>query len=141
MLPNTDGKHALRILLVDRSEETRDLFTTLFTGLGHEVLTVTSAAAARAAVGQFRPHAVFTSIRLPDGSGFDLCAALRTMPETAATLIVAITGYLAPDAGRLAREAGFDHYLVKPVKLDAILATLDGLTGGQRISPRAASPA
>ena len=38
--------------------------------------------------------------------------------------IVAITGHMGPDAARQAAEAGFDHYLVKPVNLDAILATL-----------------
>lgn len=72
----------------------------------------------------FRPHAVFTAILLPDQSGFDLCRLLRKMPDMAGALIVAITGHMGPDAARQAAEAGFDHYLVKPVNLDAILATL-----------------
>lgn len=129
MLPNTCGKQPLRILLVDRSEETRDLFTTLFVGMGHEVQTVTTVADARHAVSAFRPDAVFTAIMLPDASGFDLCAALRKDRDTAPMLIVAITGYLSNDSAELAHAAGFDHYLVKPVKLDTILATLDALTG------------
>jgi CheY-like chemotaxis protein len=32
----------LRVLLVDRSEETRDLFATLFVAMGHEIQTVTT---------------------------------------------------------------------------------------------------
>lgn len=124
MLPTTRGKPPFRVLLVDRSEETRDLFATLFFSLGYEVKTVATGTEALASVPAFQPHAVFTSIFLPDQSGFDLCVALRKMPPTAMALIVAITGHMAPDAERLAREAGFDHYLVKPVKLDAILATL-----------------
>lgn len=140
MLPNTCGKQALRILLADRSEETRDLFTTLFAGMGHTVQTVTSVAEARRAASSFRPDAVFTAVFLPDGSGFDLCAALRSTPETATALIVAITGYLSPDSARLAQEAGFDDYLVKPVQLDTILATLDALTGGKARIARHAAP-
>ena len=136
MLPTPHGKQPLRILLVDRSEETRELFTALFAGMGHEVRTVTTVAAARHAISLFRPDAVFTAIFLVDGSGFDLCAALRGMPETADALIVAITGYISPDSSRLAEEAGFDHYLLKPAKLDTILATMDGLTGAQgRLAP------
>ena len=139
MLPKPCGKQPLRVLLVDRSEETRDLFTVLFAGMGHEVQTVTTVAAARQIAPLFRPDAVFSAIFLADGSGFDLCAALRAMPETADALIVAITGYVSPDASRLAQEAGFDHYLLKPVKLDTILATMDRLTGGKgRLAPTSA---
>ena len=129
MLPNASGKRALRILLADRSEETRDLFTTLFAAMGHEVQSVTTMADALRAAPRLRPHAIFTAIFLPDGSGFDLCAALRTLPETSGALIVAITGYRSADADRLAQEAGFDHYLVKPVKLDTILDTMKAVAG------------
>ena len=124
MLPTTHGEQPFRILLVDSSEETRDLFAALFLGMGYEVRTVTTGTEALAWAGVFRPHAVFTAIRLPDQSGFDLCMALRRLPETATALIVAITGFLSPDAAARGVEAGFDHYLVKPVKLDTILATL-----------------
>jgi CheY-like chemotaxis protein len=124
MLPTTHGEQPLRVLLVDRSEETRDMFAALFLNLGYEVRTVATATEALAWVPLYRPHAVFTGIFLPDQSGFDLCASLRKMPDTASALIVAITGHMGPDAARLAAEAGFDHYLVKPVNLDALLATL-----------------
>jgi CheY-like chemotaxis protein len=124
MLPMTHGEQPFRVLLVDRSEETRDIFAALFLNLGYEVRTVATATEALAWAPLFRPHAVFTAIFLPDQSGFDLCTLLRKMPHMATALIVAITGHMAPDAARLAAEVGFDHYLVKPVNLDAILATL-----------------
>jgi CheY-like chemotaxis protein len=124
MLPTTCGEQPFRILLADRSEETRDLFAALFLSMGYGVKTVATGTEALAWAPLFRPHAIFTAIHLADQSGFDLCAALRRMPQTADVLIVAITGHLSRDCDRLAREAGFDHYLVKPVKLDAILATM-----------------
>ncbi|MFC5461422.1 response regulator [Massilia niabensis] len=127
MLPNTCGKQSVRVLLADRSDETRDLFATLFAGMGYEVATVKSIGDALYCLPQFQPDAVFTAIFLPDGSGFDLCAALRRMPGTAKALIVAITGHQSPDSARLAQEAGFDHYFVKPVKLATILDTLQDL--------------
>jgi CheY-like chemotaxis protein len=127
MLPTTCGEQPFRILLADRSEETRDLFAALFLSMGYEVKTVITGTEALAWAPLFRPQAIFTAIHLPDQSGFDLCAALRRMPETADVLIVAITGHLSHDCARLAREAGFDHYLLKPVKLEAVLATLPPL--------------
>lgn len=100
------------------------MFAALFLTLGYDVRTVATATEALAWVPLFRPHAVFTGIFLPDQSGFDLCALLRKMPDSAGALIVAITGHMGADAAGRAAAAGFDHYLVKPVNLDAILATL-----------------
>jgi CheY-like chemotaxis protein len=74
---------------------------------------------------------VFTSIFLPDGSGFDLCEALRKIPQTADALIVAITGHQSRDSARLAQEAGFDHYLMKPVPLDTIIETMRAFTSSR----------
>jgi CheY-like chemotaxis protein len=137
MLPRTCGEQPFRVLLADRSEETRDLFAALFLSMGYEVKTVTTGLEALDWAARFRPKAIFTAIYLADQSGFDLCAALRRMPETADVLIVAITGYLSRDCARLAREAGFDQYLVKPVKLEAILATMGAVDGckGTRLPP------
>lgn len=132
MLPKTCGEQPFRILLVDRSEETRDLFSVLFTGMGHDIRAVATGLEALAWAPSFRPHVVFTAIHLPDQSGFDLCAALRRLPETAEALIVAITGYKPPDRLEQAHAAGFDHYLIKPVKLETLLETLDALRGCHR---------
>ena len=129
MLPTTRGEQPVRVLLVERSEETRDLFAALFTGMGYEVKTFTTGTEALAHAPLFRPHAIFSSIFLPDQSGYDLCAGMRRMPATANALIVAITGHTAPNAAQLAQAAGFDRYLVKPVKLETILETMQAIDG------------
>ena len=137
MLPTTRGEQPFRVLLVDRSEETRDLFGALFTGMGYEVQTFTTGTEALAHAPLFRPHAVFTAIFLPDQSGFDLCRALRRVPATADALIVAITGHMSPDSVRLALAAGFDRYLVKPAPLESILETMRYLDGYRGTTMRA----
>ena len=124
MLPTTRGEPPFRVLLVDRSEQTRDLFAALLVGLGYDVRSVATALAALTLVPLFRPRAVVTSIFLPDRTGFELCRALRSMPETADARIVAITGHITHDSIALAKEAGFDHYLVKPVSFETILAAI-----------------
>lgn len=132
MLPTTRGEQPFRILLVDRSEETRDLFSVLFIGMGHDIKAVATGFEALAWAPSFRPHVVFTAIHLPDQSGFDLCAALRRLPQTAEALIVAITGYKPPNLFELAHAAGFDHYLIKPAKLETLLETLDAAHARRR---------
>jgi CheY-like chemotaxis protein len=124
MLPTTRGEQPFRVLLVDRSEETRDLFAALLVGLGYEVRSVATGLEALTLVPSFRPRAVVTSIFLPDRTGFELCRALRSMPETADARIVAITGHITHNSIALAKEAGFDHYLVKPASFETILAAI-----------------
>jgi CheY-like chemotaxis protein len=58
-------------------------------------------------------------------NGYDVCRALRTMPDFAATYLVAVTGYGQEEDRRLAREAGFDYHLTKPVGYDQLMDLLD----------------
>ena len=68
---------------------------------------------------------------MPDLDGFCLARAIRHQPCLDGALLVAVTGY-ADDAHRqLGMQAGFDHYLVKPVE-PAVVEALLLLTAGVR---------
>ena len=49
---------------------------------------------------------------------------LRGQPGTAKVHLIALTGYGQPEDVQKALAAGFDHHLVKPVDLDALLLML-----------------
>lgn len=66
----------------------------------------------------YRPHVALLDIGLPGMSGFDLCKAMRQLPELADTVFVAQTGWEGESYRRQADEAGFHHYLVKPVPFE-----------------------
>ncbi|HBI68209.1 MAG TPA: hypothetical protein DDZ22_04070, partial [Massilia sp.] len=71
------------------------------------------------------PQVCLLDIGLPDMDGKELAQRLRAQPETANSLLVAITGYGQDSDRACALDAGFDHYLVKPIdtaKLGDILA-------------------
>ena len=63
---------------------------------------------------------------MPKLNGYDLAQALRQVPALAGSVLVAVTGWGQED-DRQARDAGFDHHLVKPVDPDDIVAILRGL--------------
>jgi len=64
-------------------------------------------------------------IGLPVMDGYELARKLREHLGPDRLRLIAVTGY-GQDADRaLAREAGFDHHLVKPVTLDALTPLLD----------------
>jgi CheY-like chemotaxis protein len=51
----------------------------------------------------------------PDPFVYEVARSLRQQDLTAKATLVALTGYGQEEDRRLAREAGFDHHLTKPV--------------------------
>jgi CheY-like chemotaxis protein len=83
---------------------------------GHVVVTAQDGRAGLARAAEFMPHVVLCDIGLPgELNGYAVSRALRTMPQTASTYLVAVTGYGHDEAKRMARDAGFDYHLTKPL--------------------------
>jgi two-component system CheB/CheR fusion protein len=62
----------------------------------------------------FRPEVVVLDIGLPDVSGYDVARQLREiLPDVT---LIALSGWLPEGNIEQVRQAGFDHYLVKPVQ-------------------------
>jgi CheY-like chemotaxis protein len=59
--------------------------------------------------------------------GYAVARALRRQPETATTVLIAVTGYGRCEDVRMAHEAGFDHHFVKPADLKRISEILASL--------------
>jgi signal transduction histidine kinase len=124
-LPDTPGSGARhRILVADDNEDFAASLAAVLRGMGHEVRVEHDGAAALAAAAQFRPNMAFLDIGLPKKNGYDLARGLRARAETAGSILVAVTGWGQPSDRQLAREAGFDEYMVKPVDFDRIRSIL-----------------
>ena len=79
---------------------------------------------ALAVAGDFRPEVVLLDIGMPGMDGYEVARRLRSSPDSRAALLVALTGWGQESDRRRAKEAGFDHHLVKPVDPEAIRALL-----------------
>ncbi|WP_075879024.1 PAS domain-containing hybrid sensor histidine kinase/response regulator [Vreelandella massiliensis] len=72
-----------------------------------------------------RPALILLDIHMPGLSGFEVLEILRQDPETRDIPVVAVSANAMPDDITRARQAGFDHYLTKPLDVTAFLETLD----------------
>jgi CheY-like chemotaxis protein len=70
------------------------------------------------------PDVCLLDIGLPDLDGNDLARQLRAQPETAQSIMIAITGYGQEQDRKRTAESGFDHHLVKPVNMEQLLRLL-----------------
>jgi len=72
--------------------------------------------------------AVVLDIHLPDIDGFDLCAILRSRPETARVPVLHLTAaYVTDDDKVRGLDSGADAYLTRPVEPAVIVATVQAL--------------
>ena len=109
-----------RVLLVDDSVDAAEAMSMLLETLGHEVRVMHDGPSALAMVDDFAPEVVILDIGLPGMDGFEVAREMRTRAVTKTALLIALTGYGAESDKQKARDAGFDHHLVKPVSFTAI---------------------
>ncbi len=113
---NTCAVRRLEVLLVDDNDDGRTMLRQMLEGAGHRVTEAVDGPQAldRAIAGAF--DVALIDIGLPGLDGLEVARRLRRMgPRLATTLLVAITGYGAPQDHARSRAAGFDLHLVKPV--------------------------
>ena len=93
----------------------------LLESAGHEVSAAYNAQDALAMAQRTSPEILFIDIGLPEMDGYELARRLRAIPETAGSMLVAVTRYGQPQDQDRSIESGFDHHLVKPVKMEDVL--------------------
>ena len=109
-----------RILVVDDSVDSAQTLARLLRLEGHEPYTVHDGLEAVTATAQLRPDVVLMDLGLPSLSGFEACRRIRREPWGEGIVIFALTGWGQDADRRRTGDAGFDHHLVKPVKLDEL---------------------
>jgi PAS domain S-box-containing protein len=124
-----------RVLVVDDNHDAGDSLGQVLDMLGAEVRVARDGAEGIEAFAAHRPSVVLLDIGMPGLNGYDVAREIRTrFPEHPATL-VALTGWGQEDDRRRAREAGFDHHLVKPAEIDALQKLLSSIERGGASSP------
>ncbi len=124
--PSSAGAFALRVLVVDDSEDSVTTMALLLQMSGHQTRTACDGIDALAQARDFEPDAVLLDIGLPGLDGHQVAQRLRAEPGGGQLLLVALTG-LEPEWGdRASQWSGFDAHLVKPVPIDRLLDLLAG---------------
>jgi signal transduction histidine kinase/ActR/RegA family two-component response regulator len=114
-----------RILVVEDNPDTCATLAACLREEGHEVVTALDGRSGLAAALERPYDVILCDIGLPGLDGLGLIRAVRAAVNTGAgaarPLAIALTGYGQPEDQARGLEAGFDHYLVKPVGLEALL--------------------
>lgn len=113
-----------RILVVDDNVDMARCLARLLEFLGHEVHMAYDGGAACEAAERLEPEFVLLDIGLPVLDGYKVAERLRAHDRCKDAVLIAISGYGQESDRRRARQAGFDHHLVKPVDHDDLINLL-----------------
>lgn len=109
-----------------------------------EVATACDGFEAGRHVATLRPDVVVLDLRMSGLDGFQVCKTIKADPETAVTLVIAMTGYHTPETEARILECGAIHCYAKPVDpavlagfIDAELNRAGGSRGRRGRSARA----
>lgn len=109
-----------RVLVVDDERAICKLLSDHLSGLPdepYEVSTASDGFEAGKLVGTFRPDVVILDLRMAGMDGFQVCKTIKADPNTAKTLVIAITGYHTPETEARILECGAIRCFAKPVDL------------------------
>lgn len=118
---HTRSGSAARILVVDDNDDASQMLKVALEQLGYIVEVAQDGPSALHKAAGLRPDIALLDIGLPVMDGYELAERLvRDLPEGVRLRLVAITGY-GQDADReRAKQAGFEHHLVKPIDLSKL---------------------
>lgn len=125
----------MNVLVVDDDVEMLQLVGRALVRAGHRVVTAATIESATARVVESAFDVLVLDVMLPDGSGLDWCASLRTHGVTMPILFLSARGSVSSRVDGL--EAGGDDYLPKPFALRELCARVQALgRRGTALRPR-----
>ncbi len=118
----------LDILLVDDNLDAVKTLSMFLQACGHDCRVAHTAEQALALAAERAPQVFILDIGLPGMDGKELASRLRSQPATARAHLLALSGYAQTHEQQSAIDAGFYHYMVKPVDVDRLVDLLAGVS-------------
>jgi len=113
------------ILVIDDEPAIRNALCIALQGKGFVVLEADSRRQGILAAACQTPDLIVCDLDLPDGTGHDVLDVLKRQPATSAIPFIFMTGRDDPQAMRRGMEQGADDFLIKPFRMDSLLAAVD----------------
>jgi CheY-like chemotaxis protein len=133
MKPICEGEATVpkKILIVDDSEDTREMMAKLLELEAFSVITAKDGNAGLAVSADQHPDLIITDINMPNMNGIEMIRQLRMLPNIERIPIMAITAY-GNGVAQEALDAGADSATTKPIPFGALIAEIRKLLASSK---------
>ena len=118
------------VLVVDDDEEIVSFVEMSLKEAGYEVHTAINGKQGLDLVRSTHPDLVLLDLAMPVMHGYEVCHAIRADAEIKDTKIVVTSGKSYPVDIKNAKDAGADHYMVKPYGISQLVDMVARVLGG-----------
>jgi DNA-binding response OmpR family regulator len=115
--------------VVDDESSVRQLLADHLSGrpTPYEVLTASDGFEAGRLVVSSRPDVVLLDLRMPGLDGFQICRTIKADPETANTVVIAMTGFYSVETETRILECGAIRCFAKPLDAAVLSSFIDSV--------------
>ena len=126
LIANGEGDEPVRILVAEDDDDFRQVLEIGLRGEfpDAEVICVSNGRAALEVLGTRSASVAILDLNMPDLGGFEVTQRLRATDESLSMPIIVLTGSGGPAEWRRLLSLGADRFLVKPVSLDDLVASV-----------------
>lgn len=110
------------ILLVEDNEDNQTIYRTILEHHGFRVIQARDGVAGVQMAREMHPALILMDISIPRIDGHEATRQLKADPATVRIPIIALTAHALVEDRELARAAGCDGYLAKPVEPNRVVA-------------------
>jgi len=110
-----DGQDAVKVLLVEDTEDNRQMMRRLLEMSGYQVVEAINGEEAVRLASEVRPRIILMDLSLPLIDGLTATRRIRSLPGLTNVPIIAVSAHDTADFHREALEAGCDAYITKPI--------------------------
>jgi len=114
-----------RILIVEDTEDNRQILRDLLTHAGFDLLEAGDGAEGVEMAARHHPDLILMDIQLPNVDGYEATRRIKADPELKEIPVIAVTSYALSDDKSKATAVGCDAYVAKPFSPRAILAKIN----------------
>ena len=111
-----------RILMVEDTEDNRQILRDLFAMTDYELIEAADGAAGLEMARSHKPDLILMDIQLPVLDGYETTRRLKADPTLRDIPVIAVTSYALSGDETKARAAGCDAYVTKPFSPRVLLA-------------------
>ena len=124
---NTNEPKRKLILLADDNEDVLVVTKSSLELLGYRVVECSSGREAIKSFAAIQPDALIIDLGLSDISGIEVGQRLKAMNIAKNCRLILYTGTDEPSLRDAAAKAGFDDFLVKPVRMNVLAECIEGV--------------
>ena len=125
--PPKAAAHGCQILLIEDNADTNETLKLLLELAGNTITSIFDGITGLAMAKKAAFDVIICDIGLPGIDGYEVVRQLRRFQTNPTPYFIAISGYNHRQDWEHAIEAGFDHYLVKPIAVDALVALISAI--------------